>query len=176
MSEFIRYLESLTQEDRKRDTAALAALRRGLSQAPGAYQEMYPYVLPHLSEEQQGYDFPIYCLIASLYALHPASDSEGNLGNHMRRAGRDDADPTKVNPATERRFVNLLRAHPDDLPVHLRQSVSFLKSKEVPVNWRQLLYDVLRWKHESGFVQKQWARGFWGSARPTADSEDSTPD
>jgi CRISPR system Cascade subunit CasB len=56
----------------------------------------------------------------------------------------------------------LLAAHPDDLDFHLRQAVSFLKSRDVPVNWHQLLSDVLAWGHPERYVQRRWARAFWG--------------
>jgi CRISPR system Cascade subunit CasB len=61
----------------------------------------------------------------------------------------------------ERRFTVLLSAHVDDLPFYLRQAISFLKSKEVAVNWNQLLSDLLNWDHPDHFVQKAWARSFW---------------
>ena len=67
--------------------------------------------------------------------------------------------------ALERRFTALLAAHPDDLPDYLRQAVSFLKSKDVPINWNQLLWDLQDWdKREDPkySVQKKWARAFWG--------------
>lgn len=156
MSELIRYLQSIASDDQKRDNGALAALRRGLGQPPGTCAEMFPYLMPHLSEEQQRYHFPTYCLVASLFAYHPKTAAEGNMGEHMRNAGQESQE------ATERRFTNLLRAHPDDLPVHLRQAVSYLKAKDVAVNWEQLLRDLLNWENETMAVQKAWARGFWG--------------
>ena len=75
--------------------------------------------------------------------------------------------------ALERRFTALLAAHPDDLPDYLRQAVSFLKSKEEPVNWTQLLWDLQsRDKRDDPkrSVQKQWARSFWGGRQSTEQS------
>jgi CRISPR system Cascade subunit CasB len=63
----------------------------------------------------------------------------------------------------EKRFVALLNCHRDDLPNHLRQAVSLLKSEDVSINWRRLLKDILSWDHETRFVQQQWAREFWQS-------------
>jgi CRISPR system Cascade subunit CasB len=169
MNDLIYYLESIVSDDRRRDTGALAALRRGLGQPPGTCADMFPYVLPHLTEEQQQRHFAEYCLLASLFAYHPESAPKGsqdNLGNHMRNAGRDSTSEGGISEATERRFSTLLRAHPDDLPVHLRQAISFLKSKKEPVNWNQLLQDLLHWDNENMSVQKAWARGFWGYLKP----------
>lgn len=69
--------------------------------------------------------------------------------------------------ALERRFTALLAAHPDDLPDYLRQAVSFLKSKDVPINWNQLIWDLQKWNDEDRRIQKEWARSFWGGRQST---------
>jgi len=84
-------------------------------------------------------------------------------------------EPNGDNTAVERRFTALLTAHPDDLPFFLRQAIGFLKSKEVPVDWHQLFVDMLAWGHPSGYVQKQWARAFWGRG-PDQDKNPSKED
>ena len=96
--------------------------------------------------------------MAALFAYHPDPGGSGNLGQAFRRT----LDPNGDNTAIERRFTALLTAHPDDLPFYLRQAISFLQSKEVPVDWHQLFADVLAWGHPDRYVQKQWARSFWG--------------
>jgi CRISPR system Cascade subunit CasB len=152
---FITYLEELRD-----DRAALAALRRGLGQPPGTVAGMYPYVVRWLPADAPPAREAAYYLVAALYAYHPAQGGVGNLGEAFRRT----LDPQGDNTAVERRFTALLAAHPDDLDFYLRQAVSFLRSKEVPVNWHQLLADVLAWGHPDRYVQKQWARAFWGRA------------
>src|SRR6266536_5949977 len=64
----------------------------------------------------------------------------------------------------ERRFVVLLNAHADDLPEHLRQAISLLKSKDKPIHWLRLLLDLKQWDREDRRVQRLWAKGFWGEA------------
>jgi len=159
---FIEYLESLRD-----DRAALAALRRGLGQPPGTVASMYPYIVRRLSEDTPPWQEAAYYLIAALYAYHPAEGGAGNMGRHFARA----RDPQGDNTAIERRFTALLAAHLDDLGFYLRQAVSFLKSKEVPVNWHQLLSDVMAWGHPDRYVQKQWARAFWG--RPAQETQET---
>ncbi len=150
---FIAYLYSLAADE---DRAALAHLRRGLGKPPGAAPEMFPYVVPWLPENP--HREAAYYLVASLFALHPASAAQGNMGDHMAAARDGNNDQ-----ALERRFTALLSAHPDDLPNYLRQAVSYLKSKEVPVNWDQLFRDLQFWSHpEYGIqVRKRWATAFW---------------
>ncbi len=155
---FITYLESLRDRE---DRGALATLRRGLGREPGSVVEMYPYVVPWLPAGLSRQAEAAYYLVAALFAYHPSPGGSGNLGD----AFRGTLDAQGDNTAIERRFATLLAAHPDDLPFHLRQAVSFLKSKERPIDWRQLLADLQAWGHPDGYVQKQWARSFWGRTR-----------
>lgn len=164
--EFIAYLQGLEAQN---DRAALAALRRGLGLPPGAAPQMFPYIEPRLPAQRSEKMERTCYLIASLFALHPAPDGKGNLGDHFRQA-----DPEgKSKDAIERRFTILLAAHPEDLPDYLRQAVSFLKSKDVPVDWSRLFWDVLSWEDENRRVQKQWARSFWGG-RQLSQSENQS--
>jgi CRISPR system Cascade subunit CasB len=92
----------------------------------------------------------------------------GNLGDHLACTIATDAD----RAAVERRFVALLKAHPDDLAGQLRQAISFLKAKEVPVNWSQLLLDMCAWDHPQRYVQRRWATAFWGATAKSVDSQE----
>jgi len=159
---FITYLEGLRE-----DRGALAALRRGLGQPPGTVPGMYRYVVPWLPADAPPWLEDAYYLVAALLAYHPASGGSGNMGNHFARTcDRGD------NSAVERRFTALLAAHPEDLGFYLRQAVSFVKSKDVPVNWHQLLSDVLAWGHPDRYVQRAWARAFWGHAAQAEQPQD----
>jgi CRISPR system Cascade subunit CasB len=152
---FIAYLEALRDRE---DRGALAALRRGLGQEPGSAVEMFRYVVPWLPSQVSRQAEAAYYLVAALFAYHSSPGGEGNLGAAFRRT----LDPQGDNTAIERRFTALLAAHPDDLPFYLRQAIGFLKSKERPVDWQQLLTDLLAWGHPDGYVQRNWARAFWG--------------
>ena len=152
---FVQYLQTLRE-----DRGALAALRRGLGQPPGSAREMYPYVVRWLPKDIAASRESAYYLIAALFAYHPDPGGHGNLGQAFRSARQSESD----DAAIERRFTALLTAHLDDLPFYLRQTISFLKSRTppVPVDWHQLFADILAWGHPTGYVQKQWARAFWG--------------
>lgn len=165
---FISYLKSLVEKD---DRGALAALRRGLGQEPGSAPEMYRYVLPLLPENPSRRQEKAFYLIAALFALHPASTTKGNLGAHLAIARSEGNEA-----ALERRFTALLSAHPDDLPNYLRQTISLLKSKDVPVNWSELLYNIQSWDHpEYGdSVRKRWATAFWGYRSKTEKPPEET--
>jgi CRISPR system Cascade subunit CasB len=152
---FVTYLESLAE-----DRAALAALRRGLGQPPGTVADTFRYVVPRLPANPSRRLEESYYLVAALYASHPTMAKRGNLGHHFSATFKPDQQGS--SQAIERRFTNLLAAHPDDLAFQLRQAVSFLRSQEQPINWHRLLRDILYWNHPARFVQKNWANAFWG--------------
>lgn len=95
---------------------------------------------------------------------------EGDFGQTWRRAiGPNPSDSLR------RRFLLLLDCalQPDgsgDLPFRLRQMVRFAASKEVGIDWPQLMRDLRNWSHPEKFVQKRWARSFYGDGPSTADS------
>jgi CRISPR system Cascade subunit CasB len=102
--------------------------------------------------------------------MHPESWRRGEDDNRLTNFGASfarlkpsvDADGKSI----ERRFVALLECHEDDLAERLRHAVSLLRSKEIPVDWLQLLKDLRRWNREDRKAQREWARAFWGGAQP----------
>ena len=175
-SGFIAYLNGLAK---KQDRAALAHLRRGLGKKPGDAMEMYPYVGRYAGEER-GYDYTrAVFLTASLFAYHPEDSTQvKNFGasvdmleRNLRPPNEGNNDQPK-NPSIERRFVALLDADAEDLHYYLRQMIGLLKANSVPVNWDRLFKDIRNWSHDDRFVQRKWARSFWGS-RETKENNDS---
>jgi CRISPR system Cascade subunit CasB len=160
VNRFVGFLESLRDNE---DRGALAALRRGLGKPPGTVPAMHPLVVPRLPPGANRREEDLYYLVASLFAYHDQPRAQGNLGVSFRRV-KDAAE----RDSTERRFVALLNCHRDDLPGHLRQVVGLAKSKDVPVDYRQLLTDLRYWDHPDRFVQRNWADGFWGASEEAA--------
>jgi CRISPR system Cascade subunit CasB len=167
--DFIAYLAGLAGKDlsgaerneKQKNLAALAALRRGLGKRPGEAAEMFPYVVPFLPDHPYGQDD--YFLVASLFAAHqliwqhPTGPHEPtNLGASFRWL-RSKVDSGSI----EKRFVALLSAEHRDLPEHLRHAVSLLKAHEVPIDWEQLLRDLAWWESERRDVQQRWAIAYW---------------
>lgn len=166
---FVGYLNGLKERE---DRAALAALRRGLGKEPGTEIDAYKHILRFNPPEREE---TWYCLVAALFALHPADwHIEGpgrprvtNFGASLyrlwqqREAGRD---------GVERRLVALLNAHLDDLPDKLRHAVSLLRAEEIPVDWVQLIRDLRGWEADSRWVQRSWARAFWAGTSPAGEA------
>ena len=159
-----RFAEHLAKLVKDQNLGALAALRRGLGKRPGEAAEAHRYVVPWLPAGARLWQEDAYYLVAALFAWHRGSWPEGdgadrrvtNLGASFARL-RDQTE----SDSTEKRFAALLNCHRDDLPHHLRQAVGLLRSKDVPIDWAQLLRDVIDWDRESRSVQRAWARAFW---------------
>ena len=173
---FVDYLYSLAEGDRR---GAMADLRRGLGEPPGSSPSTFPYVAPFIKDsDRDTWREKAHYLVACLFAYYQAGGAEGvrarvyggNFGAHLRQAVQQGVEEKSLQP----RVMALLEAHRDDLPVLLRHMVSFLKSKSVPLNWDQLLRDLLYWNAPSRFVQKQWADSFWGNiTRPDTPQSDT---
>ncbi len=151
----VSYLKSLAA---MQDRAALAHLRRGLGRTPGESMEMYPYVGRFIREHtNESHDRAVF-LTSALFADYPdAAQNVGDLGRSIRLIA-DKSD------SIERRFVALLDAEADDLHYYLRQMIGLLRANSIAVNWEQLFKDIRAWGSEMRFVQRNWARSFWGSA------------
>lgn len=177
---FITWLIGLAEDGQERsgknsakNRAILAALRRGLGKTPGGVLEMYPHLMQFLkpTEEQLLENF---ALIASLFAMHPDKGGKGNLGSTLAEV-RKAAELSGAGASSiERRFVALLNAHREDLPKHLRQVISLAKSRDVSIDWLQLLHDIRYWNNPDRIVQRRWAREFWAGFEPS--SEDANGD
>ena len=158
----ILYLQGIA---RRNDRGALAALRRGLGRNDGAAPEVFPHVAPYVpsGDNREGRDWPYY-LTATLFALHPKAGAQGDLGWTCRQLGAHDS--------AVKRFQALLASDPSQLPARLRQVVSLAAAHKhgVPIDWARLLRHLRHWDHPDGWVQRQWARSYWG-ARPAIASE-----
>jgi len=145
--------------------AALAELRRGLSGSPRDRLVVGKHVVPYLGEMTQP-DEEWFYLTAALFASHPLSAKNVSLGRAFRQI-KDDSG------STEKRFLNLLAAGPEQLRPLLRQAVSLLAVSRRPVgiDWKMLLEDLLRWDRPELPIQNRWARDFF--YRPALDEEEN---
>jgi CRISPR type I-E-associated protein CasB/Cse2 len=148
--DFIDQLRSLAAPPNP-DRATLAELRRCLGCDLGRALSR----VGRLFNRVPDYALDDAVLVATLFAFHPGPGSGGSLGEAFHelraRAGSD---------SIGKRFVALLDSAKEDLPGRLRQAVSLLKSKEIALDWEQLLTDLRCWEQPSRRVQRDWARKF----------------
>lgn len=174
---FTEFLEGLYERDER---ATLAALRRGLGRAPGEASEMHSHVLRGVRGfGLQARQEDAYYIVAALFALHPGKSwraggdarHDTNLGASLGVLAKENKESSSV----ERRFVALLNCRKEELPDHLRNIVSLLKSKDIPINWAQLIKDINFWNNENRRVQRDWARAFWSDATEAENDTDAVP-
>jgi CRISPR system Cascade subunit CasB len=169
-SNFITFLEKMTPEK-----AAMANLRRGLGKPAGTVYEMDRYVLPFLSKSTGNKREAAYYTIASLFAFwHQGKDkpesANGNLGSSLKQLVNIESKNNNredTEKRIEKYLMAILNANNEDLPDHLRRIVSLLKSKDIPLNWAQLLYDIQHWETDDRWIQHQWAKNFWEYTKQT---------
>jgi CRISPR system Cascade subunit CasB len=160
------FVSSLERLRDAKDRAALARLRRGLGKRIGT-PAMFSYVVPYLPASES--DKELYFLVASLFAMHPAASPRGvSLGAVFAKMWEEN----NRSDSIEKRFTNLLSADPADIGGHLRHAVSLAKSRDIPVDYHRLFYDMKYWDHPDRFVQLAWARDFWGAVKNLAREND----
>ncbi|MFE7313131.1 type I-E CRISPR-associated protein Cse2/CasB [Streptomyces sp. NPDC057555] len=87
--------------------------------------------------------------------------------------GRD----KEMREATAEARLNLLtRQSVDGLHRHLPAAVGYLRGLEVPVDWAQLLDDLIAWPTHSGRIARRWLQDYYRlraeAARKQADQND----
>ena len=165
MSGFIAWLESLNEKD----TKVRAVLRRSLSFTPGGFVPSYPYVEPFVKEEKHPWRREAYYLVAGVWAAHWRKDRPGQPMAIGKACAVYQA--TSGSTSTERRFIALLDADPDQLPHRLRQMIALLG--DLPIDFEALLKGLLFWNDDRKRTQNAWARDFY--LNMDSDGQLSTP-
>jgi CRISPR system Cascade subunit CasB len=150
------------------DNGAKAALKRALSGEPKHLRSVYSLVLPYLDGipdwKQDHIWIPVVCL--SVYYPQPIRGKKHNFGHSCRQL----ANKTE-SEGMERRFRALLDTTLADIQTPITALVRQMKSKEVAIDYPQLIFDLNGWEHPDQYIQDKWARTFWGV--PTTQHEET---
>ena len=127
-------------------------------------------------------DEEVFFLVATLYGLNPRGFG-GDFGATMRSL----VAKGMSRDAVDRRMTMLLDSELDlidgfrpgggELAYRLRQCVKLAVSRDVGVNWAELLDDLRKWNHQGKRTQKKWARSYFSriQLKETASSTLETP-
>jgi CRISPR system Cascade subunit CasB len=141
------------------DNGAKAAFKRALSGESNHLRHIYAFVLLYLggvSEWKQNYIWiPIACL--SVYYPQPIREKIHDFGYSCWKLNQG-----SNSKGTERRFKALLDTDLVDIQSPLNALVRQMKSKEIPIDYPQLISDLSQWEHPNQYIQDRWARTFWG--------------
>ena len=153
MSGFIEWLEKLNRSD----TKVRAVLRRSLAFDPGEFPAAYPFVEPFVKSEDKTWRRQMHYLVAGIWAAHWRHGRTGeplSLGKACAAYQQN-----SKSTSTERRFITLLDADPDQLSHRLRQVVVLLK--DYNLDFECLLTGLLYWNNDQKRAQNEWARDFY---------------
>jgi len=162
--------EEFIQRIEKLNSGQLAALRRGCGKRDPV-DGRCPWLigLMHgIATEATAF------LVASLLAQY--STSAIRIGKHRFNGDFGETWKTAItgknSESLRRRFHILLDSEFDqmsgegDLPYRLRQMVRYAAAAGVGLNWSKLLIHIRSWNSPTKWVQKTWARSFFGNERP----------
>jgi CRISPR system Cascade subunit CasB len=155
------FLESLHSKI-KNDNGAKAALKRALSDEERHIRNTYSIILPHIPDIKE-YHQKTWIFVACLSVYYPQVldwEDHKNFGYSCRGLAQ-----ATNSEGTERRFRALLDTTAEDLQSPLTSLVRQIKSKDIRLDYPQLLSDLCRWDYSDQYIQVQdrWARTFWGA-------------
>lgn len=170
------------EDSRQENAVALVAQLVQLKQSNdrGALAKLKRYVLaddfipacsvlePMLGNNWKEHERKCLYLMAGLFAYHPENCSTGNIGNTMWNiACAKPGTIEKKTRSTEKRLIRVLGADREEIYNALFSLVSQAKSANVPINYAQLLCDLIFWGDKT---KRQWAVAFYHS-QPTNEPE-----
>jgi CRISPR system Cascade subunit CasB len=167
---FVTELEKLAAPGSE-DRASLARLKRAVGRSLAESTSLMPFFYRRLPPTVRGRSVEeSYFLVATLFPFAPGR-WEGDLGVSL---GLLRARSGISEEGVDRRVAVLLDAASPELPFRLRQMVCLLAHHGLPLDWRRLLEDLRWWDHPERWVQKRWARSYFGGQK--ADARRQTPD
>ncbi|WP_230423532.1 type I-E CRISPR-associated protein Cse2/CasB [Streptomyces radicis] len=174
--EYVEWIEKTCSED----PGARVALRAGLRQNINARSTfaMNRYIARWLSEKSPDSTQRAYFTVAALIASQPRSVEEAeetgedpeeperwgsSLGTAFAEAvaeapGRD---REMRESAAESRLNMLTRQSADGIHRSLPASVLYLRQLDVPIDWAQLLADLIAWPDHSGRIARRWLQDYY---------------
>lgn len=156
----------------------LATLRRGVGRSVEEAPGSWPYVMEVVGENR--FREEAAHVVLGLFALHHQSQEPGSmnrpgwgLGRACRALKGRRAAGGLSDDGVERRFRSAVGA--DLLPAlatHLRGLVTMLRGENLPLDYRQLYWDLAAWRapERRDRVALRWARDYFSS--PTEDQSE----
>lgn len=167
--DFVRYLTTLTEQDR----GAKAALRHSLGFAPGRYPAAFPYVERFVGNDRHTDDAwrkALY-LVAGLFSAHPAYQADRSFATAFARLRLQ-----RNSDSIEKRFITLIAADPENIPNYLRQAVSLMAAEGIAFDYAALCNHLARWlnpwaQEQRDDLRQRWARDYYRALAPHEYSE-----
>jgi CRISPR system Cascade subunit CasB len=177
-----RFVERLT----RLDNGPRAELRRALLQdEPSRHAPIFRFVEPFVGGQSESRR-KAYYLVAALFGM--AEKDQGaeerrpriSLATAIKRYDYKTADQSDEGMSpVERRFLALLDSDQDELPHRLRQIIRMLTTGaeriSQPLDWAELLRDLVGWNYDTRSTQTRWAKVFYRTQKDDNKPEEETP-
>ena len=150
-----RLVSQLERWHKEHNSGPLARLRRGLSERTRF--DACPILGRMFGKLAIGH--PVFETVAGCFALYPFEEAPavGNFGQTMRQTMPKEKMQEEKEP--HNRFRRLLACDSQkEVCVHVRHAVRLAKSKDAPVNYRQLFVDLWWWNERTKI---EWAKDYW---------------
>jgi CRISPR type I-E-associated protein CasB/Cse2 len=168
----VAMLEGLARD---RDRTALALLRRGAGESPGAtLQRGGRWLLPLIPQDQPPWVRESCATLAVLFALWHQGFPEARFAAPPSLGGSLRHFAAATEPARGLRLLQrLLASDRPELPGVLEGVMRQLRLVGIPVDWVRLGLDLDGWGHPANYVQQRWATDYWlASPDDRADREE----
>jgi CRISPR system Cascade subunit CasB len=159
VGDFIAALERL-------DAAGRARLRRNAGRTLAEARDVHRAFFQALPYDLAPWQHEDYFLVAALFPLVPHRAGAGSLGLTLRRVRQGRSQGGERANSLDRRFQTLIDSDREQVPFRLRQAVRLAAADEQPIDWADLLRDMLAWEHADRYVQLRWARDFYVAGAP----------
>lgn len=155
---FVQYLQSIDS-----DRGKLATLRKGLIENQA--QATWP-LLNRFINFDRPYQIKALQTIAGLYAHHPKNARNGNFGSlccQLLDADEKQKIAQGESGPVSRHFQYALAANGAEIFPRVRRLVLRAKKDDIPVNYIQLVNDLLGWprSYQKDRIKLAWGKAFW---------------
>lgn len=155
---FVKYLQGMAD-----DRGKLATLRKGLIENQA--QATWP-LLSRFINFDRPYQINALQTIAGLFAHHPKHAGSGNFGSLCHQL-LDTDEKQKIaqgeSGPISRHFQYALAANGAEIFPRVRRLVLRAKKDAIPVNYIQLIKDLLGWQssYKKDRIKLAWGKAFW---------------
>ena len=179
-----RFISFLHRQNDATGRANLAELRRSAADPLNDFRSIW--ILGDYLPDSNGWPFDAYRLVATLFAIHKQKFSEKEIAafNSKEKQRSLGASLRKLREqlqvgqeSLDKRFAALLNTPQEDLAVPLRGFIQRLANaeKSIPLDYFQLLKDLLFWNNQDKNTQRQWAKDYWQPIAVSIQDEQDAP-
>jgi CRISPR system Cascade subunit CasB len=166
--------EDKNEKIKKEDLGGQAIFKRAMSGDPEHIRKVYEFLPNEIRIESEWAETHIWIPVACLFVLYPQKidrvrdPKKRNFGRSCWNLAMD-IDQTGQSKGTPRRFKALLDTSLVDIRSPLNNLVRQMKSRDIPIDYPQLLIDLQQWDHPKQYIQDNWARTYWDAAPPNTE-------